>query len=73
MKRSAYKCCDLCNKIVAEKSILFHTVEDYVTVRLDESPGYVYQENNTVASKLHYCRSCWSRITYAARHMEEST
>ena len=71
-KRSAYKCCDLCYKIVAEKSLLFHTVEDYVTVRLDERPGYVNQENNTVASKLHYCRSCWHKIVYSAQKAKEA-
>jgi hypothetical protein len=71
MKRPAYKCCDLCHKIVAEKSLLFHTVVDYVTVRVDEEPGYVHQENNTVVRKLHYCQPCWSRITGIARSMED--
>lgn len=66
-KRSAYKCCDLCHKIVAEKSLLFHTVNDYVTVRLDERPGYANEGDNTVPSKLHYCLGCWLRITSAAQ------
>ena len=73
MKRSAYKCCDLCHKIVAEKSLLFHTINDYVTVRLDETPGYARQEDPTVACKLHYCRSCWHRIELAAQQMKEDT
>ena len=73
MKRSAYKCCDLCYKIVAEKSLLFRTVNDYVTIRLDEVPTWSHEERNTLASKRHYCLSCWHKIEYAAQHREEST
>lgn len=61
---SKHKRCDKCGDLVAEKSLLWHTVKDYVTIRLDECPGYVRQENNTVVSKRHYCFHCWVGIAH---------
>lgn len=56
------KICDNCEKIVATKSIFWHTTKDYVTVRTDDVPGYCNYEAHTSRSELHYCRSCWNKI-----------
>lgn len=74
MKHSAFKSCDLCHKIVAEKrTFRFHTVVDYMTIRMDEVPTWSTEESNTIVRKLHYCEDCWLRITYTAKHSKEDT
>lgn len=59
---SKHRVCDLCGDVVATKSLLWHTDKDYVTVRVDEAPGYVNQEQNTVVRKEHYCYHCWAGL-----------
>ncbi len=65
------KVCDKCGDLVAEKSLLWHTFKDYVTVRLDEVPGYGNYEENTVVRKLHYCFSCWVGIAHQAKQEDK--
>ena len=60
---SASKNCDGCGVKVATKDfILWHTDRDYVTVKEDDTPGYVNYEDHTTRTDLHYCRKCWSII-----------
>ena len=56
------KICDGCKKVVAIKYTRWNTVEDYVTVRTDDVPGYACCEASTIPSELHYCKSCWNKI-----------
>ena len=60
---SKSKVCNSCKYTVAVKSLLWHTVKDYVTIRSDDVPTYVNMEDNTTPGKLHYCRDCWNKIT----------
>lgn len=57
------KICDGCRATVAIRSILFHTVKDYVTIKKNEVPTYVNYEDSTTTVDLHYCRDCWNTIT----------
>ena len=57
------KICDGCKKVVAIKYIRWNTVEDCVTVSTDDVPSYACYEASTIRSELHYCRSCWNKIT----------
>ena len=63
MKVSASKYCDGCRDRVATKSLFWHTVKDYVTIRGDEVPGYSNYEDPTTRVRLHYCCDCWKLIT----------
>ena len=63
MTVSASRYCDGCDARVATKSIFWHTVKDYVTIRGDDVPTYVNYEDATTPVKLHYCRRCWNIIT----------
>lgn len=56
------KICDGCKKAVAVKYTRWNTVEDYITVRADDVPGYACYEASTISSELHYCRNCWNKI-----------
>lgn len=62
MKVSASKYCDGCREAVAQKSLFWHTIEDYVTVRGDDVPGYYNYEDRTSRVELHYCKTCWNTI-----------
>lgn len=63
MKVSASKYCDGCTARVATKSIFWHTVKDFVTIRRDDVPGYVNYEDPTARVDLYYCCDCWNSIT----------
>lgn len=63
MKVSASKYCDGCKDRVATKSIFWHTVKDYITVRGDQVPTYANYEDPTTPVRLHYCWPCWNAIT----------
>lgn len=65
MLNRAYKHCDCCKKKVAEKGLIFfHTIQDYVTVRMDEAPTYA---DDATRSNWHFCLPCWFGIMKAAR------
>ena len=59
MTVSARKICNRCKDVVAVRSILFHTVKDYVTVRGSDVVTYMNMEDCETPYKLHYCRKCW--------------
>jgi hypothetical protein len=63
MTVSASKYCNGCRERVATRSIFWHTIKDYVTVRGDDVPGYADMEAPTARIDLHYCRDCWDIIT----------
>ena len=62
-KVRAYKKCDKCGKVVAQKGgLFFQIVERYVTVKMrNHLEGYEYTD------KLHYCMPCWRSIVELAR------
>ena len=76
MKNYATKTCDNCHRVVARKAtFLYHTVEDYITVRGDGVTTYVNMEDSTTPYELHYCRGCWDRFwgDFRVRLAEHST
>lgn len=61
---SATKYCDICNKAVARKAtLLYHTINPYVTLRTDDPVTYANMESNTTSGKLHICRDCFKKIS----------
>jgi len=57
------KACNLCGKVVAEKNtILYHTIEPYITMRFDEPVTYGNYEDNTTKFSIHVCLDCWNEI-----------
>lgn len=62
MKVNTSRYCNRCRNMVAVKSLLWHTIKDYVTVRGDTIPGYVNMEDPTTRVDLHYCKVCWNTI-----------
>ena len=66
MKCESTKKCDMCKQTVARKSLLWHTVNDYVTIRGDERPSYVNIEDNTTRVNWHFCYPCFAWIMKAA-------
>ena len=57
MKERALKKCDICGARLAEKRLLWHTHQWYITLRIDDKPFLT--DTNTIAGKYHLCFKCW--------------
>lgn len=53
--------CNVCNKVLANKGkVMWHTSQDYVTLRVDEAPKYI--EDCSSKASIHICSRCWSKV-----------
>ena len=60
----ALKRCDICGDVLAEKRLLWHTTQWYITLRIDDKP--LFDEYNTEEGEYHLCFKCWLGVKNSA-------